>query len=259
MQHGAADIYCDDDPYAAVRRGGLHLQELLRRRRSAKAARQLIAKHLDPLLKATDELQGKLRSLAEEDFAEFRNIPARDLKSADAVNLCSTLYLFAQFWARLEILRREAFHTELSRNRQGGVLLDFIRCLESKRVRLVDRAWQRAIGDSVILRGSTPDIIPFRTFVEQFESVPRLRVWFQPLENVIRETKYPRARKRVLQYGVIIHALIDTLDPYHYATRARPAYPNKLSRRAKRELIGRVFDVYLLDVRQTEKYTGIKR
>src|SRR5260221_11062885 len=88
--------------------------ELLRRRRSAKAARQLIAKHLDPVLKATDELQGKLRSLAEEDFSEFRNIPARDIKSADAVNLCGTLYLFAQFWARLEILRREAFHTELS-------------------------------------------------------------------------------------------------------------------------------------------------
>src|ERR1700680_1040824 len=55
---------------------GSIFSELLRRRRSAKAARQLIAKHLDPLLKATDELQGKLRSLAEEDFAEFRNIPA---------------------------------------------------------------------------------------------------------------------------------------------------------------------------------------
>jgi hypothetical protein len=236
------------------------MSEIWRQWSNAKAARLLVATHLDPVLKATDELQGKLRSLAEEDFAEFRIIPADELQSTDLVNLCSTLYLFAQFWARLEILRRESFHAELSRNKQGAVLLQFVRCIESKRVRLVDRAWQRGIGESIIIwSGNAPDIIPFRTFVEQYESTLRLRTWFQPLEDAIRQTKYPRARKRVLQYGVIIHAMIDTLDPKHYATRERPAYPNKLSRRAKRELIGRVFDIYLPTVRHIEKYTGIKR
>ena len=103
------------------------------------------------------------------------------------------------------------------------------------------------------------DIIPFLAFVERYETTERLREWLQPLENVIRQTNYPRARKRLLQYGVIVHALIDTLDPKHYATKERPAYPNKLSRRAKRDLTGRVFDTYLPDVRHPEKYTGIKR
>jgi hypothetical protein len=239
---------------------GSVLTEAQTRWRSAKAARRLVAVHLDPVLKAADELQGKLRSLAEEDFAEFRDIPAADLQPADLVNLCSTVYLFAQFWGRLEILRRESFHAELARNRQGGELLRFLRCLESKRVRLVDRAWQRAIGESVVLRDKTAaDILPFKTFVEQYETTPRFREWLQPLEDVIRQTKYPRARKRALQYGVIVHAMIDTLDPKHYATKERPAYPNKLSKRAKRELTGRVFKTYLPDVRHPEKYTGIPR
>jgi hypothetical protein len=239
---------------------GSLLTEGQRRWTSAAAARRLLAAHLDPVLKAADELQGKLRSLAEEDFAEFRNIPSGDLQATDLVNLCSTLYLFAQFWGRLEILRRESFHAELARNRQGRVLLRFLRCLESKRVRLVDRAWQRAIGESVVLKDKTAaDILPFKTFVEQYETTARLRGWLQPLEDVIRQTKYPRARKRVLQYGVIVHALIDTLDPKHYATKERPGYPNKLSRRAKRELTGRVFNTYLPDVRHPEKYTGIRR
>jgi hypothetical protein len=217
---------------------------------AAAAARRLIATQLDPLLKAADELQGKLRSLAEEDFAEFRNIPSSDLHSTDLVNLCSTLYLFAQFWGRLEILRRESFHADLAHNRDGRALLGFLRCLESRRVRLVDRAWQRAIGECVVV-GTKPttDMLSFKAFVEEYEVNPRFRGWIEPLEDVLRQTRYPRARRSMLQYGVIVHALIDTLDPKHYTTRERPAYPNKLSRRAKRELIGRVFGLYLPDVR----------
>src|SRR5205823_1789469 len=172
-----------------------------------------------------------------------------DLRRADSVNLCSTLYLFAQFWSRLEILRRESFNVELARNKQGEVLLRFLRSLESRRVRLVDRAWQRAIGESIISVAKAPaEIMSFKAFVEQYESTPSFREWLLPLEDILRQTRFPRSRQRVLQYGVIVHALIDTLDPKHYATRERPGYPNKLSRRMKRELIGRVFGTYLPDV-----------
>jgi hypothetical protein len=59
-----------------------------------------------------------------------------------------------------------------------------------------------------------------------------------------------------LRYGVVLHAMIDTLDKKHYTTRSRPGYPNKLSRRSKRDLIGRVFGVYLREVKNTEKYVG---
>lgn len=232
---------------------------LQKRRENTSAVRQVLAMQLDPLLKAADELQGKLRSLAEKDFEEFRCMTGAHLQPADSINLCNVLYLFAQFWGRLETLRRESFHAELARNRQGAILLRFLRCLESKRVRLVDRAWQRAIGESSMLTEKpTAETVSFKRFVEQYEKTERLRAWLKPLENVLRETRYSRARQRVLQYGVVVHALIDTLDPRHYTTKERPAYPNKLSRRAKRELIGRVFAIYLPDVRHPEKYTGIQ-
>ena len=60
----------------------------------------------------------------------------------------------------------------------------------------------------------------------------------RPLRDLLYETKYRRARQRMLQYGVVIHALIDTLDRKHYTTKYRPPYPNKLTNRAKHELIG---------------------
>ena len=47
------------------------ITEVQKRRESAAAAREVVARQLAPLLKAADELQAKLRSLAEEDFAEF--------------------------------------------------------------------------------------------------------------------------------------------------------------------------------------------
>jgi hypothetical protein len=234
------------------------IQGLRQRLESKSAAARVVSTQLDPLLKSADELQGKLRSLAEEDFREFRPSGEADVNATQTVNLCSTLYLFAQFWGRLEILRRESFHAELTKNPRGKLLMDFLRCLESKHVRLVDRAWQRAIGELVFAEvRPSYDLVTFREFVEKYETIERVRTWVRPLEDILRETRFRRARQRVLQYGVIVHALIDTLDPHHRTTRERPAYPNKLTRRAKRDLIGRVFGVYLTGVKRTQKYTGI--
>lgn len=95
---------------------------------------------MDPLLKAANELHGKLRSLAEEDFREFRRVPNAQMQDAELVDMCSTLYLFGQFWARLEVFRRDSFHADLSATKQGALLLKFLRSLESRRIRLVDRA-----------------------------------------------------------------------------------------------------------------------
>ncbi len=239
---------------------GFLFSELRTRWQSSVAARRIIDTQLDPLLKAADELQGKLRSLAEEDFQDFRELPNPIVLRRDLVNLCSTLYLFAQFWARLEILRRESFHADLAQNKKGALLLAFLRSLESRRVRLVDRAWQRAIGECVIASGTgRAEVIQFKSFVGDFESEARLREWLQPLDEILRDTKLPRARQHVLQYGVIVHALIDTLDPKHLTTRERPGYPNKLSRQTKRELVARVFGIYLPKVENLGKYVGNKK
>lgn len=241
----------------AERLFGSLFSELRGRWQASAAARRVIDTQLDPLLKAADELQGKLRSLAEQDFRDFRAMPTPIAQQRDLVSLCSTLYLFAQFWGRLEILPRESFHADLAHNKKGAVLLSFLRSLESRRVRLVDRAWQRAIGECVIDKtGDRAEIAQFKSFVERFESEARLGQWLEPLEQILRECRFPRTRQRVLQYGVVVQALIDTLDPEHLTTRERPGYPNKLAQQTKRDLVGRVFGIYLPAVKDQEKYVG---
>lgn len=59
---------------AAQRALGSLITAIQNRWRRAVASRHVMATQLDPLLKAADELQGKLRSHAEEDFHDFREI-----------------------------------------------------------------------------------------------------------------------------------------------------------------------------------------
>ena len=247
---------------------GWMFSELRQQRARIVAARLVVAQQLDPLLKAADELHGKLRSVAEEDFSDFRDLPPAERTTEQVVDLCSTLHLFTQFWARLEILRRKSFHSALATTKQGALLLSFLRSLESRRVRLVDRGWQRLIGESAVISvGDHFDTLTFRDFIEQYETGGSIRRWVRPLEEILLNTwrgqvrDRQRARQRVLQYGVVVHAFIDTLDPKHRTTRERPGYPNKLTRRMKRDLIGRVFGQYLPKVSRTnvQKYTGIHR
>ncbi len=63
-------------------------------------------------------------------------------------------------------------------------------------------------------------------------------------------------RQRLLRYGIVIHAMIDTLDPQHQVSRDRPSYPYKLSRKSWRDLRYRVFGVYLKFVQGSQKYLG---
>lgn len=81
-------------------------QEVVRRIERASTAKQFVDDHLDPILKAADELVGKLRSLAENDFRDLRGSRA-DLVRFDSPNFGSVLFLFAVFWAQVEIYRRE--------------------------------------------------------------------------------------------------------------------------------------------------------
>lgn len=230
-------------------------------------ARRAVRLQLDPLLKAADELQGKLLSQAKGDFSEFRGLVDGDKTST--VRLCSTLFLFAQLWARIELLRRESFHAELARETKGKQLLAFTQTLESRPVRLVERAWQRGMGESLLVdesRGS--QLKTFRQFVDEYEASPSLRSWFQPLEKLLRSkagdgekpwtvSQKRKTRQRLLRYGVVVHALIDTLDKKHYTTKPRPGYPNKLNRMSRHELIYRIFKLYLPGVKNVEKYVGL--
>lgn len=79
------------------------------------------------------------------------------------------------------------------------------------------------------------------------------------MERAFRRMEHTAVRQRLLRYGIVVHAMIDTLDPGHDVSRNRRSYPNKLSYKSWNELERRVFRVYLKFVKGTQKYLGPPR
>jgi hypothetical protein len=224
----------------------------------SRSAERFVDEHLDPLLKSADELVGKLRALAERDFRGLGNTKA-DTERLQSPEFSSVLFLFARFWARIEIVRHQG-SVAITQTKRGKQLQDFLDCLESRRMRMVDRITQRAAGEVMIRwQNGHPDTVTFVEFVKTFESDAEIRRWISPLALVISRVGHTYERQRILQYGTVVHALIDTLDPKHQVTRTRPSYPNKLTRRSWRDLKYRVFRRYLPFVSGTEKYVGTSK
>jgi hypothetical protein len=222
-----------------------------------KLAEQFVDAHLDPLLKAADELVGKLRSLAENDYKKIYSLIGTPELTQDFNSL---LYLIATFWARIEIIRTEGLSVSMGQDSRGKQLLNFLDCIESRRIRIVDRASQRAIGEIMVEtqcdKLKTKSFISFIKALEEDETTQR---WLTPLIEILFRTRHTHERQQLLQYGVIVHAFIDTLDPKHLVTRDRPSYPNKLTKKSWRGLKYRVFGQYLTFVKEKEKYIGLPR
>ena len=217
-------------------------------------ARRFVDKNLDPVLKAADELAAKLGSLARSDFGPLRG---GYLSHMDNHDFSGLLFMFANFWACVERFRREGLSVSITEDDRGLKFSSFIGCLESRRVRLVDRMSQRAIAESVLIRREgNMEVMAFIEFVRQYEDGEEGKRWLAPVVRILNRTHHTSERQMLLQYGAVLHAMIDTLDAHHRVTRERPAYPEKLSKRTWRNLKYRVFGVYLKFVADPGKYLG---
>lgn len=224
--------------------------EFRQRRSQTETATAFVDTHLEPLLKSADELTGKLRAAAERDFKGIYNKSLEEKFDNEFVGL---VFLFGMFWAQIERIRKDGMSVAMAKDRRGALLQQFIDCLESRRVRILDRITQRAAGEICINNGT---VLTFVEFMAEFESNTDFKKWISPLSKFLSRTNHTYERQRLLQYGAVIHALIDTLDAKHLVTRERPSWPNKLSKRSWRSLNYRVFGVYLKDVSNKQKYLG---
>lgn len=209
-----------------------------------------VDRNLEPLLRSADELVGKLRSLAEQDFLPIRQVDADNLSDP---GFGSVVYLFVQFWSEVEIIRFRGLSSQVAKSKRGRQVQTFLRCLESRRLRLIDRISQRAVGEAALIDSRTMNYVEF---MKSLDSDPYVKRWLAPLLDALKAVEVVDGRQRVLQYAVVVHALIDTLDKDRLVTRNRPAIPNKLNKRSKRDLTYRVFGVYLKFVSNPEKYIG---
>src|SRR5687767_11822702 len=72
-------------------------QEFRLRHSRSQDARQFVDEHLTPLLKAADELVGKLRSLSETDFKPIHQV-APDAGCMANHEFASLVFLFSRLW-----------------------------------------------------------------------------------------------------------------------------------------------------------------
>lgn len=222
-----------------------------------KSAKALVDAHLDPLLKAADAIVGKTTSLAERDFKLEGDLGQSASSNALDQDLIGLAYLYARFWGRVDILAEESLGVSLTSDKRGAKLQRFIACLGSQRIRLVNRTHQNAIGELTTELSfkdgrRTVGLVEFSRRISDDASTA---AWCEPLVHLLQQAHIKAARQRLLVYGVVVHALVDALDPNHQSTHPRPSYGNKLSKASKQEIEHLVFGEYLRSVDAVNHYT----
>jgi len=236
--------------------------EYQRRRERTETARELLTRHQDPILKTADELVGEIRSLALSDFAVFRTHQHQPIENVSFdLRRLSALFYFAQFWARVQLLRVESGSIALASDPAGARLQKFLQQLESRAVRVVDRVWQRAAGEAIIVtEGSGRRPMNVYEFSDRYHTQENFRKWFRPLALLLDNSGRQVAdRQRVLKYGVVLHALIDTLDAAHIVTVRRDPWPHKLSSAVRKQLAFGTFSQHLPFVPKWGAYTKAQK
>lgn len=216
-------------------------------------ASSIFNKNIDPILKSADELFGKLTSLAKEDFKIFLTVSNNHDVELKKIYV---YYLFSQFWARLEILRIESDYISLTRKKQGKSLLKFITAYEARKNRILDRSYQRRIGEALIEKSNgNYKVISLHEFTNKIlNRNPEMISAILPLDTSLHYSAEKHHRQKILIFGIIVCSLIEYFDPKHKITRKREIYLNKLSVSSKREIECRILNHYLDFIKNKTKY-----
>ena len=225
-------------------------------RHAKKTAKAVVDAHLAPLLRAADEIVGKTRSLAERDFKPLLHAKGYGAQQNINPDLMGLLYLYAKFWSRLEILEHDSIGVSIATDKRGVKLKSFLACLESQRIRLVDRVHQKAISEitTQLLDDGTLRTIGVVEFTNRVLTDQTVKAWIKPLYDLLMSLHIKARRQRLLVYGVVVHTLVDALDPEHQSTHPKPTYPHKLTKKAKRDIRYRAFGVYLNKIASCDRY-----
>jgi hypothetical protein len=220
-----------------------------------KEAQKNLYESIDPILKAADELYGKMISIANEDFSTFTSEGTSTSTDID-LNRKYVYYLFAQFFAQLEYIRMKSQYSTISKIKKGRELLKFIETYESRNFRLVDRSIQRMIGESLIMNStSSYKVMNLSQFYLNIHDAScKSNIWIKKIEDKLLATKNKEVRQSVLVFGVIVAAMINHFDPESRIVRSRKVYKNKLTHHSKIKISKILFTNYLPFVKKKEMY-----
>ena len=172
------------------------------RQRQAEAEK-LAARYAKPLLQAAYELEGRLESILDEKrngrlwlWPNWEPDPNNTELPPVTFDyyLKSTLYLIGQFFAWIDIMKKEEIFLPLSDraiNQEFQTLLeDCIKAFSDSRVAsgpAIFRQQQRAIGEQMSeeSKDKTLRCVSYSTFVDDYEQNERYRRWFEPAESLV--------------------------------------------------------------------------
>ncbi len=191
-------------------------------------AEKLAARYAKPLLQAAYELEGRLGSILVEErngrlwlWPDWKADPENTKLPPVTFDyyLKSTLYLIGQFFAWIDIMKKEEIFLPLSDkmvNQKFQTLLEnCIKAFSDSRVApgiAIFRQQQRAIGEQMSEesdKDKTLRCVSYSTFVDKYEQDARYRRWFEPAEGLVlkieRESD-PRMQR--------LHAIADQLKHF---------------------------------------------
>jgi hypothetical protein len=190
-------------------------------------AEDLATRFREPLLQAANNLQSRLYNIVRQDFlGRFLTASEASEQERDYA-IRNTCYLFGQYLAWLEVIRRESQYVDPRSSENNRRIVDR---LEEVRDRMADsdrpedrplrlfRGEQRAVGELMLAPVAHPvgdvprwECIGFADFVDRLAEDPKFAVWFGPLAEGIEELAKlaPDFPPRITE---LHHALIDLLD-----------------------------------------------
>jgi hypothetical protein len=180
---------------------------------SRREARAVLARHRDPLAAAAYELQARLHNILRNRFLETWMV-GEGTRQGAAIE--STLYVFAQFLAWTEIIRREVQILRFATDRDTRAVAKLLR--EINETFLTDaygeqfmiwRVEQRGVGERMIHRADgQPTCMGYAEFIDQRGS---MAAWLAPLEDALKNLD-DGGRERLTRLQHELLELVQTLD-----------------------------------------------
>lgn len=187
------------------------------RLQSRAAARALLETYREPLLVAAYELQARLHNILRNQFVEDFLLDQRQAGKQEAA-LQTTLYVFAQFLAWREIIRRDIQLLRLASDEQTrkvqGLLADITETFLTSDLGhqfMIWRIEQQGFGGAMIdttHRDDRPGCLGYAEFLARRDA---MKIWLDPLERDLTDIG-ELGRQRLTRLQNLLLKLVHQLD-----------------------------------------------
>jgi hypothetical protein len=177
-------------------------------------AKKVLDAYREPLLAASYELQARLYNILRLRFIEKYITNEKAGRQDPAIE--STLYVFAQFFGWIEIIRREVNYLRFSKDQQtreiGQLLWEIGEIFLSDQYGpqfMIWRVEQRGLGERMItVSQGKMSCLGYASFVEQRAM---MKAWLEPLENDLGQMD-DGGRQRLTELQHVLLNLVKQLD-----------------------------------------------